>query len=148
MPTHQEREQFLSDVSRAAGQPPTTIRWDENLETMAQQAAMGRYPPAEAPVWARDSELTAAHLERRRATMDEWDYRNIVSELGRLMAEDRRWRLAEPPKDPAGCDDIISDAASDQSSSRASDVSELSEVVETVEELRAGAKAAASAGSY
>jgi hypothetical protein len=143
MPTQQEREQFLSDVRHAAGlSAAATVRWDENLETLAQVAAMGRYSHDDAPVWARDSELTAAHLSRRRSTMDEWDYRNIISALGCLLAEDRdrrvdasrgrRLEVLAEATESVECDDGSSDAGSDQSSSRASDVSDLSEVFETL----------------
>lgn len=140
MPTAQEREQFLSDVSCAAGLP--VVVWNADLEAMAQVAATARYPPDEAPVWARDSELAAAHLARRRATMDEWDYRNIIYELGQLLATDREGSVHAPVGDAkkALCDDACSDAASDQLSSRASEVSELSEVFETVDEQLVGAE--------
>ena len=153
MPTEQERKQFLSDVRHAAGLPATaTLQWDENLEAMAQVAAMGRYPPDEAPVWARDSELTAAHLARRRTSMDEWDYHNIVYELARLLvAADHEDCRAEPSEAAylrgVECDDSNIDATSDQLSSRASEVSELSDVFETVDEQIVGAETAASAQS-
>lgn len=145
----QQREQFLRDVSGAVSQwaspgaAASAVRWDESLEAAAQAAALARYPQDEAPVWARDSELTAAHLARRRATMDAWDYRAICLELGRLLAAELEAETP-PPGSPSSAaarvaaerDDgeATSDTGSEHSSSRASDASEVSEVFETVDE--------------
>ena len=150
MPTDQQRAEFLRDVSDAMGRwafvTGGPVAWDSTLEALAQQSALARYGEYEAPVWCKDGELTAAHLARRKATMDSWDYRNIIHELGRQMVAER---AARPLRSGSGllraaesdslaesslesCD--VASEASSLCSSRSASESELSEVFETVDE--------------
>jgi hypothetical protein len=82
---------FLRDVWRSAGRqaavrlPPSLV--DRELSDVAQRAAKRFYGDGELPVWAADTELTATHLARRRASMDPWAYAAIVREMGRLYCQ-------------------------------------------------------------
>lgn len=106
-----EAAPLLEDVHRCAQLPRTPCLDSEEWIPIAHQAALSVYGVHSAcmdcPVWASDAVLTAAHLVRRRASMDPICYQDIVAELS------RRYRVAVIARCGAGVDKPVAGRPAD-----------------------------------